>query len=66
MADSKANTIKIEVTSDSICPFCFIGKRKLDRALETFKASEDGKESGVDFDVEFKPFLLDPSLTEDK
>ena len=56
--------VKIEVTSDSICPFCFIGKRKLDRALEITKEKDFGKE--LDFDVEFKPFLLDPTIREDK
>lgn len=43
---------------DSICPFCYIGKRKLEQALEL--ARERGLSAS--FDVEFKPFLLDPTL----
>ncbi|KAL5483569.1 hypothetical protein ACEPAI_8801 [Sanghuangporus weigelae] len=54
--------IKIDVTSDSICPFCFIGKRKLDRAIEI--AKERGM--NAEFGVEFHPFLLDPTLREDE
>ena len=54
---------KIEVTSDSICPFCFIGKRKLDRAIQLTKEKEFGND--LDFDVEFKPFLLDPTLSDE-
>ena len=46
---------------DSICPFCYIGKRKLERAIELARA----RELPVTFDVEFKPFLLDPTLRED-
>ncbi|PAV18071.1 thioredoxin [Pyrrhoderma noxium] len=53
--------LKIDVISDSICPFCYIGKRKLDRAIDI--AKEKGLK--LEFDVQFHPFLLDPTLTED-
>lgn len=46
---------------DSICPFCFLGKRKLDKAIATTKE----KGLNIDFNVEFKPYLLDPALKED-
>ena len=46
--------MKIEVWSDYVCPFCYIGKRQLEKAI---------KNSGYDgqIDVEFKSFLLDPT-----
>ena len=46
--------MKIEVWSDYVCPFCYIGKRQLEMAI---------KNSGYDgqIDVEFKSFLLDPT-----
>ena len=28
--------MKIEVWSDFVCPFCYIGKRRLEMALENF------------------------------
>ncbi|MGQ0454562.1 DsbA family oxidoreductase, partial [Bacillus sp. SS-TM] len=28
--------MKIEVWSDFVCPFCYIGKRRLEMALEQF------------------------------
>ncbi|HCX76829.1 MAG TPA: disulfide bond formation protein DsbA, partial [Algoriphagus sp.] len=28
--------MKIEIWSDIVCPFCYIGKRKLERALSKF------------------------------
>jgi predicted DsbA family dithiol-disulfide isomerase len=29
--------IKIEVVSDVVCPWCYIGKRRLEKALEQLK-----------------------------
>jgi predicted DsbA family dithiol-disulfide isomerase len=44
--------IQIEVWSDIVCPWCYIGKRRLERALAAF----DGEVS-----VEWRSFQLDPS-----
>ena len=60
--DEKPFFLKLFALQDSICPFCFIGKRKLDRAIEISK--ERGM--NIDFDVQFHPFLLDPTLPEDR
>lgn len=45
--------LKIEIWSDYVCPFCYIGKRNLEQAL---------KQSGMTDEVEiiFKSFELDP------
>ncbi|KII95542.1 hypothetical protein PLICRDRAFT_170182 [Plicaturopsis crispa FD-325 SS-3] len=53
--------IKIDITSDSICPFCFIGKRKLDKAIEVVKQ----KGLNIEISRQFHPFLLDPTLVDD-
>jgi predicted DsbA family dithiol-disulfide isomerase len=45
--------LSIDIVSDVICPWCFIGVRRLDQALESPKP--------VDANVVFQPFLLDPS-----
>jgi predicted DsbA family dithiol-disulfide isomerase len=47
----------IEVFSDLICPWCFIGKRRLDRALASMDA--------VDVRVLWHPFQLYPDLPVD-
>jgi len=44
--------MKIEVWSDFVCPFCYIGKRRLEMALEQFPHRDE-------VDVEFKSFELD-------
>jgi predicted DsbA family dithiol-disulfide isomerase len=45
--------LPIDVVSDVICPWCFIGSRRLDQALEALP--------GVEATVTYRPFLLDPS-----
>lgn len=46
--------MKIEVWSDYVCPFCYIGKRRLEMALEQFAHKDQVQ-------VEFKSFELDPN-----
>ncbi|PAD22266.1 DsbA family oxidoreductase [Terribacillus saccharophilus] len=43
----------IEVWSDFVCPFCYIGKRRLELALEQFEHKDS-------VEIEFKSFELDP------
>ncbi|MFD0047739.1 DsbA family oxidoreductase [Actinomycetes bacterium NPDC127524] len=46
--------MKIEVWSDFVCPFCYIGKRRLEAALSQFPHKDQ-------VEVEFKSFELDPN-----
>lgn len=46
--------MKIEVWSDFVCPFCYIGKRRLEEAINQFPQREQ-------IEVEFKSFELDPN-----
>lgn len=50
--------MKVEIWSDVMCPFCYIGKRKFEAALAQF-AHRDQVE------VVWKSFQLDPSLETD-
>ncbi|MDR7210111.1 DsbA family oxidoreductase [Flavobacterium piscis] len=47
--------MKIEIWSDIMCPFCYIGKRQLETALAEFPNDE--------FEIDWKSFQLDPSIT---
>ena len=38
---SVATAVRIEVYSDVVCPWCYIGKRRLDRALDTLADEPD-------------------------
>lgn len=46
--------MQIDVVSDVMCPWCFIGKRNLEAAMQLV---ED-----IDLDVHWRPFQLDPTL----
>ena len=46
--------IKLDILSDPICPWCFIGKANLDRALE--------KHPNHPFKIEWHPFQLNPDM----
>lgn len=46
--------MKIEIWSDIVCPFCYIGKRHLEQAL---------KNTGKQVEIEWKSFQLDPTVT---
>lgn len=46
--------MQIDVISDTVCPWCFIGKRRLARALEM--------RPEVEFDVLWRPYQLDPNV----
>ncbi|WP_375552351.1 DsbA family oxidoreductase [Rhodophyticola porphyridii] len=46
--------IKLDILSDPICPWCYIGKAQLDRALEAAPAHP--------FTVEWHPFQLNPEM----
>jgi len=45
--------MKIEIWSDYVCPFCYMGKKAFDEALSKFPEKEK-------IDVEFKSFQLEP------
>jgi len=49
--------MKIEIWSDVICPFCYIGKRNFEAALEQFADQKN-------IEVIWKSFQLDPTIPE--
>jgi predicted DsbA family dithiol-disulfide isomerase len=48
--------VQIEIFSDVVCPWCYIGKRRLDAVLAT--------EAGRDVQVTWRPYQLYPQLPE--
>jgi predicted DsbA family dithiol-disulfide isomerase len=47
--------MKIEIWSDVVCPFCYIGKRHFESALERFEHRDD-------VEIVWRGFQLDPSM----
>jgi predicted DsbA family dithiol-disulfide isomerase len=51
-------TLAVDVVSDVVCPWCYVGKRKLERALEALKQHEPTLQVAV----RWHPFELNPEL----
>lgn len=49
--------MRVEIWSDVVCPWCFIGKVRFDKAVETLRA----KGINEPIDVTFRAFQLDPT-----
>lgn len=47
--------IKVDVVSDVVCPWCYIGKRRLEKAIAKLADT-------YDFEVEYHPFELNPQI----
>jgi predicted DsbA family dithiol-disulfide isomerase len=48
--------LRIDIVSDAICPWCYIGKRQLERALAALEKEE------LHFSVHWNPFQLNPDM----
>ena len=46
--------MQIDVISDTVCPWCFIGKRRLEQAV--------AQRPGIDFAINWRPYQLDPKV----
>lgn len=46
--------IKIDIVSDTVCPWCYIGKKRLDKAIEDYK--------GQEFEINWHAFQLNPNM----
>lgn len=47
-------TLAVDVYSDVICPWCYVGKRRLEQALKTW--------DGVPVNIRWRPFQLNPTM----
>ena len=45
--------MRVEIWSDVACPWCYVGTRRFERAVE---------ETGIDVDVVYRSFELDPTV----
>src|SRR6218665_1327399 len=46
--------ISIDIVSDVVCPWCYIGKKRIEKAMTTLKDQ-------YDFQVNYLPFELNPN-----
>ena len=55
--DTKKEPLRVDVWSDVVCPWCWIGKGRLREALKA--------EGAPEVDIHWHPFLLDPDIAVD-
>ena len=46
----------LDIVSDTICPWCYVGKRHLEAALPILAAE------GLTFEIRWRPFQLNPGM----
>jgi predicted DsbA family dithiol-disulfide isomerase len=51
--------VRIDVISDVVCPWCFIGKRRLERALQLVR---EQSAQAAEVEIVWHPFQLNPDL----
>lgn len=51
----KKEIITVDIVSDVACPWCYVGKRKFEAALEQWQ--------GAPVEVKWHPYQLDPTMT---
>jgi predicted DsbA family dithiol-disulfide isomerase len=49
--------IKVDIISDVVCPWCYIGKKRFEKAVEALK-------DDFDFEIDYKAFELHPEITD--
>ncbi len=52
---SARTPIHIDIVSDVMCPWCYIGQKRLEKAVSDV-------DDAIDVDVSWRPFQLDPTL----
>jgi len=54
-----APAIQVEIWSDVVCPWCYIGKRRFERAIDELRGE-------IELDVVYRPYQLDPTASPGK
>lgn len=51
---SARQSIVVDVVSDVVCPWCFVGQKRLDRAVSNLP--------DIDVEIRWRPYQLDPTI----
>lgn len=57
MAEQRDAAISVDIISDVMCPWCYIGKRRFEKALEM--------KPDIAVDIRWRPFQLDETIPKD-
>jgi predicted DsbA family dithiol-disulfide isomerase len=51
---ANTSTVHVQIWSDVVCPWCYIGKRRFERAVDALRGE-------IDVEVVYRPYQLDPN-----
>lgn len=54
---SAKQSVTVDVVSDVVCPWCFVGQKRLDKAAASLP--------DIDVDIRWRPYQLDPTIPPD-
>lgn len=54
---SRMARFDIEIVSDNVCPWCYVGKQKLEKAVSEYQKRHGDEDT---FSTTFMPFYLNP------
>lgn len=57
MASGK-RTVHIDVVSDTVCPWCYVGKKRLEKAMTKYNDQ-------LNFEVQWRPYMLNPAASKE-
>lgn len=60
---NKEKIIRIDVVSDVVCPWCYIGKRRLEKAIEGTQILDNVQVN--DIEIIYRAYQLDPSVPQE-
>lgn len=52
--DGDAEAVQVDIVSDVMCPWCYVGKRRFERALPLL--------DDIPLDIRWRPYQLDPTI----
>lgn len=55
--------MRLDIFADTICPWCYIGKRRLEAALRQAQSAPAGAHLRRPLTIRWRPFLLNPGMS---
>lgn len=51
----------IEIVSDTVCPWCYVGRKKLNKAIDEYQLKHPASKDT--FTITWKPYFLNPAAS---
>ena len=64
MASSSSTLVRVDIVSDVVCPWCYVGYRRFLRGWDKLQTEwqSQSQEARIHMQLRWRPFQLDPTL----